>query len=111
MMFSPDLSTTEPVLGYRLQSPPSRWSLIFAKPPEVEDQVRLAREQDRLLLFRERVVSADGIAVGTSLFVGSMISAAHAPRRMRFLFDRSVHLGPALFPGGGMGAGVGGYLP
>jgi hypothetical protein len=36
------------------------------------------------------------------------VLAAHAPAPLRPLFDSRVHLGPAVFEGGGMGAGVGG---
>jgi hypothetical protein len=40
--------------------------------------------------------------------LGAMcVVAAHAPKPLRVLIDRRVHLGPARFDGGGMGAGIG----
>ena len=38
----------------------------------------------------------------------AVVLAAHAPKRVRVVVDGAVHVGPALFEGGGMGAGVGG---
>jgi hypothetical protein len=36
------------------------------------------------------------------------MTTAHAPKPLRFLFDKRIHLGPAMFENGGMGGGLGG---
>jgi hypothetical protein len=36
------------------------------------------------------------------------VLSAHAPRPFRVIFDGPVHVGPAIFDGGGMGAGIAG---
>ena len=43
-----------------------------------------------------------------AMFAATTILSAHAPRPLRILFDGPVHLGPAIFDGGGMGAGIAG---
>ena len=43
-------------------------------------------------------------------FSGMVVAAAHTPPALRFAFDRSLHVGPAIFDGGGMGAGFGGRM-
>jgi hypothetical protein len=42
------------------------------------------------------------------MFTAATILSAHAPRPLRVLFDGPVHFGPAIFDGGGMGAGIAG---
>ena len=88
----------------------ARASFSFAPPDASEDPLAQRRELDRLLLFRDAAQLADpgDIALGIGLFVTAVFTAAHAPPPLRFLFDRRLHLGPAIFQGGGMGAGVGG---
>lgn len=72
------------------------------------DELELRREQDRLLLFREPQSRAGAIGIGLAMFGVTTVLAAHLPRPFRVLFDRPVHLGPAIFAGGGMGAGIAG---
>ena len=47
-------------------------------------------------------------ALGSMVMGAAVVLAAHAPKRVRAIVDGPVHVGPALFEGGGMGAGVGG---
>ena len=47
-------------------------------------------------------------AMGSAVMGAAVVLAAHAPTRLRAVVDGPVHVGPALFEGGGMGAGVGG---
>jgi hypothetical protein len=68
------------------------------------------RDRDRLRLYGPTAGGPGSIAAGIGLFGGVVLGAAHAPGAARILYDRRVHLGPAIFDGGGMGAGVGGTL-
>jgi hypothetical protein len=68
------------------------------------------RDRDTLLLYGPAAGGATSVASGIALFSTVVVGAAHAPAPLRLLFDRRMHLGPALFDGGGMGAGVGGHL-
>jgi hypothetical protein len=72
-----------------------------------QNRVELAREHDRLQLFG---VSKNDVysAYGAAMFAATTLFAAHAPAFARVLFDGPVHLGPAVFDNGGMGAGIGG---
>lgn len=74
-----------------------------------EDQDRLgqARARDALLLGG-RAPSLQSGALGSMMLSAAIALVAHAPRPLRVVVDGPVHLGPALFEGGGMGAGVGG---
>ncbi len=76
-----------------------------------QDRLQVARERDRwnLNAARPAVMTTEG-AYGAAVLAASVFMAAHAPGPLQPLFDgeRVVHLGPALFEGGGMGAGVGG---
>ena len=47
-------------------------------------------------------------ALGSMVMGAAVVLAAHAPAGLRPLVDGPVHVGPALFVGGGMGAAVGG---
>jgi hypothetical protein len=72
-----------------------------------QNRLELLRERDRLQLFG--VVQNEGNAgYGVAMFAAVTILAAHAPSFLRPLFDGPVHLGPAVFDNGGMGAGIGG---
>jgi hypothetical protein len=99
-------------------SPPSSFSehnrrverafLRFAtrQTPERErNRLELMRDRDRLLLFQDR--STDQTGYGIALFGVVTVLAAHAPPPLRRLFEGPVHLGPAIFDPGGMGAGIG----
>lgn len=68
------------------------------------------RERDTLELYGPTPGSPTSTALGIGLFAGVVVSAAHTPLPLRFAFDRTLHLGPAIFDGGGMGAGFGGRL-
>jgi len=68
------------------------------------------RDRDTLLLYGPPAGNATSVAAGIALFSTVVVAAAHAPAPLRVLFDRRLHVGPALFDGGGMGAGVAGQL-
>jgi hypothetical protein len=68
------------------------------------------RERDALELYGPTPGSAMSTTLGVGLFSAVVVTAAHTPPALRFAFDRSLHLGPAIFDGGGMGAGFGGRL-
>ena len=57
-----------------------------------------------------RPASNASTACGAGIFSTFVVGAAHTPVALRLAFDRSLHLGPAIFDGGGMGAGFGGRL-
>jgi hypothetical protein len=62
------------------------------------------RARDQWLRFGS--VGGTGAALtGANLFSGAVVTSAHGPRQLRLL-----HLGPAIFEGGGMGVGFGGKL-
>ena len=96
---------------------------LFAKPPEkkapmrlfapltVVDPLEVRRDRDKMLLFRGPQPSQGGaVGLGLAMFGATTILSAHAPRPLRVVFDGPVHLGPAIFDGGGMGAGIAGRL-
>lgn len=68
------------------------------------------RERDTLLLYGSPVGGNNATLAGIGLFSTVVVGAAHAPGPLRHLFDHALHLGPAIFDGGGMGAGFGGNL-
>jgi hypothetical protein len=68
------------------------------------------RDRDTLELYGPTPGSATSTAAGIGIFSAIVVSSAHTPAPLRFAFDRSLHLGPAIFDGGGMGAGFGGSL-
>ena len=76
-----------------------------------QEQNRLQdlRERDALLLPGGRASMQSG-AMGSMVMGATIVLAAHAPDKLRPLVDGRVHVGPALFDGGGMGAGVGGHF-
>ncbi|HXU70259.1 MAG TPA: hypothetical protein VN947_13075 [Polyangia bacterium] len=84
--------------------------LIFKSDKGVEREqnaVGEARAHDALMLGG-RAPSMQSGAMGSMVMGAAVVLAAHAPARMRAVVDGPVHVGPALFEGGGMGAGVGG---
>ena len=86
--------------------------LSFVPLREVEDPLAVMRDRDHLRWLRGETPSQDRwAAIGLSMFVGTTFATAHAPGPLRWLFDGPVHVGPALFQGGGMGASVAGTLP
>lgn len=74
---------------------------------EDQNHVQEMRESDALLLPGGRASMESG-AMGSAVMGAAIVLAAHAPDRLRPLVDGRVHVGPALFDGGGMGAGLGG---
>jgi hypothetical protein len=82
----------------------------FVPPPRADDQLELARQHDRVLLLRNQSPSMGSAGIGFAVFGAMTMTSAHAPKFLRFLFDDRVHVGPAMFEGGGMGVGLGGSL-
>ena len=83
--------------------------LVFktAQPVEREQNlVQQSRERDELMLGG-RSQNLQSSALGSMVMGAAVVLAAHAPARVRAIVDGPVHVGPALFEGGGMGAGVG----
>jgi hypothetical protein len=83
--------------------------LRFAGARGVEEQqnrLEQARERDALMLPGGAPSMRSG-AMGAIVLGAAVVLAAHAPARLRAIVDGPVHFGPALFEGGGMGAGVG----
>jgi hypothetical protein len=76
---------------------------------EEQNRVQQAREHDELLLPGGRASMQSG-AMGSMVMGAAVVFAAHAPAKLRPLVAGRVHLGPALFDGGGMGAGIGGHF-
>ena len=67
------------------------------------------RDRDGWLRFG--TVGGEGAAaIGAGIFSAAVVGSAHTPRVLRPLFDHPLHVGPAIFDGGGMGAGFGGKL-
>ncbi|HEY2748408.1 MAG TPA: hypothetical protein VGL86_27480 [Polyangia bacterium] len=74
-----------------------------------EDQNRLQQLRDReALLLPGGAASLRAGMMGSMVMGAAVVLVAHAPRRVRAIVDGPVHVGPALFEGGGMGAGIGG---
>ena len=73
-----------------------------------QDPLRLLRERDELLLPAGRAPSLASGGLGAAMLAAGVVLAAHAPASLRPLVDGPVHLGPALYDGGGMGLAVGG---
>lgn len=84
--------------------------LMFVPAHTVEqeqDRLSAMRERDALLLGDGHSPSMQASAVGAMMMGATIVLAAHAPERLRPLVDGVVHVGPAVFDGGGMGAGIG----
>jgi hypothetical protein len=99
----------------------TREAELFAKPPDAKPPLRLftpvnvvdplevRRDRDKMLEFRGPQPAQGGsVALGAAMFGAATVLSAHAPRPVRVVFDGPVHLGPAIFDGGGMGAGLAG---
>jgi hypothetical protein len=88
--------------------------LVFAATPCAPERDRdglgAARARDELLLPAGRGPSTAAADYGAAMLGAAVVLTAHAPAPLRPLFDARVHLGPAVFAGGGMGAGVGGHF-
>ena len=84
--------------------------LLFQPARTVEQQqnrLGAARERDALLIAGGSPSTQAG-AFGAMMMSATIVLAAHAPERLRPIVDGAVHVGPAVFDGGGMGAGLGG---
>jgi hypothetical protein len=84
--------------------------LAFTTAYPVERQqnhLESARERDALMLPGGAPSMQSG-AMGAMMMGAAVVVAAHMPERARVVIDGAVHFGPAMFEGGGMGAGVGG---
>jgi len=112
MLFPPTLIGITPAPGRRgpelFARPPAKREAHYFTPIKVADDLEVRRERDRLLLFNTPHPQGASIGVGLAMFGAVTILAAHAPGALRAIFDGPVHLGPAVFDGGGMGAGIAG---
>ncbi|MCU1276846.1 MAG: hypothetical protein JWM53_392 [bacterium] len=72
-----------------------------------QNRLQSARERDGLLLPGGAPSVQSGL-MGAMMMGAAVVVAAHMPDRVRVVVDGVVHFGPAMFEGGGMGAGVGG---
>jgi hypothetical protein len=114
MMFHPDFPGLDPALPREIDraADTTEAPLSFVTPPRTDDLLELTRRRDRLLLFRQEHRSGEGTALGLAVFGAMTVLAAHMPPPLRVLFDdRRIHLGPAIFDDGGMGAGLAGAIP
>jgi hypothetical protein len=68
------------------------------------------RERDALQLYGPTPGNKAATASGVALFSSVVVGAAHTPRALGFAFDGALHLGPAVFSGGALGAAFGGHL-
>jgi hypothetical protein len=85
--------------------------LTFRVARDVADEqngLQLMRDRDELLLPAGGVPQGRSGAYGAAMLGAAVVLSAHAPAPLRPIFDARVHVGPAIFDGGGMGAGVGG---
>ena len=113
MLFKPTLIGITPAGPARQtalfdRSPAKKKMIQFFVPAGGGDGLEVRRDRDRLVLFRGPQSQGGAVAVGLAMFAATTIASAHAPRPLRVLFDARVHLGPAIFDGGGMGAGLAG---
>jgi hypothetical protein len=74
---------------------------------EEQNPLQQHRDLDALML-PGGAPSMQAGAMGSMVMGAAVVLAAHAPKRLRPIVDGPVHVGPALFEGGGMGAGIGG---
>ena len=82
-----------------------------AHPEKQGDSVDEPRSLDRLRIFHDAEpleLQNRQAGYGMALFGAVTVFAAHAPGSVRAVVDGPVHVGPAIFDGGGMGAAVGG---
>ena len=112
MLFKPTLIGISPAGSARhaelFAHSPAKKQIRFLVPAEAGDALEVRRDGDRLVLFRGPQAQGAAVGLGLVMFAATTILSAHAPRPLRVLFDGPVHLGPAIFDGGGMGAGIAG---
>src|SRR5262245_3432642 len=87
--------------------------MLFSAASAPERQVNavdLERDKDRLQMFHvvNLRVNTQQFGYGFMVFGAATFLAAHAPDKLRVVLSGPIHLGPAVFEGGGMGAGIAG---
>jgi hypothetical protein len=114
MLFKPTLIGITPAGPARTAAlfdrSPAKKKIQFFVPAGGGDGLEVRRDRDRLVLFRGPQSQGGAVAFGLAMFAVTTILSAHAPRPLRVLFDARIHLGPAIFDGGGMGAGLAGHF-
>jgi hypothetical protein len=112
ILFPPTLIGIVPPVGARkpelFARAPAKKVAHFFTPTKIADDLEVRREHDKLLLFRDPQSQGASVGIGLAMFGATTILSAHVPPPFRILFDHPVHLGPAVFDGGGMGAGIAG---
>jgi len=112
LLFKPTLVGISPAGPARtpdlLARAPAKKEIRFLVPAEGGDALEVRRDRDRLVLFRGPQSQGGAVAIGLAMFAATTILSAHARRPLRAVFDGPVHFGPAIFDGGGMGAGIAG---
>lgn len=98
-----------PLLRTKRSLTPSPKIRFWSAPP-TDDLLAIYRQRDRLVYFRAMPLNGAQFAMGLGMFAAAALLSAHAPRPLRILFDRSFHLGPAVFDRSGMGIGFGGQF-
>ena len=107
--FDYDAPGQNPLVHPSLIAEAPRQQIQFVARRDMEDPLAVEREREHLLVLRDRPAGqGEAVAVGLAMFMTATVAAAHAPGPLRSLFDSASHVGPALFQGGGMGAGAGG---
>ncbi len=82
--------------------------LQFRREPSLPRARELEQsDRDRLRAQTSLGDVAQQQALGAGIFAAMTMLVAHAPKQVRVLFDRDLHLGPALLPGGALGVGCG----
>jgi hypothetical protein len=108
MLFKPALVGVAPSGAARLAATAPKKAPRFFAPAETAEALDVRRERDRLLLLRGPQDPSSALALGAAVFAATTFLSAHAPRPLRIVFDGPIHVGPAIFDGGGMGAGIAG---
>jgi hypothetical protein len=108
LLFKPTLVGVAPSGAPRLATVAAKNTQRFFAPAETAEGLDIRRERDRLALLRGPQDPSSALALGAAMFAATTFLSAHAPRPLRIVFDGPIHLGPAIFDGGGMGAGIGG---
>jgi hypothetical protein len=108
LLFKPTLVGVAPSGAPRLASAAAKKAPRFFAPVKTAEGLDIRRERDRLLLLRGPQDPSSALALGAAMFAATTFLSAHAPRPLRTVFDGPIHLGPAIFDGGGMGAVIGG---
>jgi hypothetical protein len=117
LALGPEAAADEPATLHRKSYVESKSDQVFAaflmfmtahEFEQQQDRLGQARERDQLQLVPGGVPSMRAGAMGVALLGAAVVLAAHVPDRLRVIVNGPVHVGPAMFEEGGMGAGVGG---